>query len=223
MVNSDPELPDYPLADRRIVVAPRELKAMAHPLRSIILDLVLERAATVTELAAALKRPKSTIAHHIAVLVEADMLKVVRTRRVRAIEERFYGRTARLFFVGEVDPADVDPPPWAHPLRDAMRESDDAYRADTMWANTRHVRISRDQASAFWSRVERSHRGLLHARAAGRRRVRPDRRAVSHAVPHASGADRRLGRRARRRNVRSVQSSLARRPRTHSSWSSRSN
>jgi DNA-binding transcriptional ArsR family regulator len=154
MVNSDPELPDYPLADRRIVVAPRELKAMAHPLRSIILDLVLERAATVTELAAALKRPKSTIAHHIAVLVEADMLKVVRTRRVRAIEERFYGRTARLFFVGEVDPADVDPPPWAHPLRDAMRESDDAYRADTMWANTRHVRISRDQASAFWSRVE---------------------------------------------------------------------
>ena len=154
VVNRVPELPDYPLEDRRIVVAPRELKALAHPLRAIILDLVLERAATVTELAAALERPKSTVAHHIAVLVEADMLKVVRTRRVRAIEERFYGRTARLFFVGEVDPADVDPPPWSHPLREAMRESDDAYRADTMWANTRHARIRRDQASAFWSRAE---------------------------------------------------------------------
>ena len=154
MVNRVPDLPDYPLEDRRVVVAPHELKAMAHPLRSAILDLVLERAATVTELAVALQRPKSTIAHHVAVLVAADMLKVVRTHRVRAIEERFYGRTARLFFVGEVDPADVDPPPWAHPLRDALRESDDAYRTDSMWANTRHARISRSQASAFWSRIE---------------------------------------------------------------------
>ena len=143
MVNRHPDLPDYPLADRRVVVAPEELKAMAHPLRSVILDLVLERAATVTELALALKRPKSTVAHHVSVLVDADMLQVVRTRRVRAIEERFYGRTARLFFVGELDPSDIDPPPWAHPLRDAMRESEDAYQADTMWANTRHVRISR--------------------------------------------------------------------------------
>ena len=154
MVNSNPSVPDYPLEDRRVVVAPHELKAMAHPLRGVILDLVLERAATVSELSVAVKRPKSTVAHHVAVLVDADMLKVVRTRRVRAIEERFYGRTARLFFVGEVDPGDVDPPPWTHPLRDAMRESDDAYRADAMWANTRHVRISRGQASAFWGRVE---------------------------------------------------------------------
>jgi DNA-binding transcriptional ArsR family regulator len=154
MVNRHPDLPDYPLADRRVVVAPEELKAMAHPLRSVILDLVMERAATITELAFALKRPKSTVAHHVAVLVDADMLKVVRTRRVRAIEERFYGRTARLFYVGELDPSDIDPPPWAHPLRDAMRESEDAYRADTMWANTRHVRIGRDQARAFWARLE---------------------------------------------------------------------
>ena len=90
----------------------------------------------------------------VSVLVDADMLKVVRTRRVRAIEERYYGRTARLFYVVELDPSDIDPPPWAHPLRDAMRESEDAYQADTIWANTRHVRISRDQARAFWARLE---------------------------------------------------------------------
>jgi DNA-binding transcriptional ArsR family regulator len=154
MVNSRPDIPDYPLEERRVVTAPHELKAMAHPLRGVILDLVLERAASITELAVALERPKSTVAHHVSVLLDADMLKVVRTRRVRAIEERFYGRTARLFFVGQLDAGESDPPPWAHPLRDAMRESDDAYRADTMWANTRHVRIRRDQARDFWSRVE---------------------------------------------------------------------
>ena len=32
-------------------------------------------------------------------LADAGLLQVVRTRRVRAIEERFYGRTARMFYV----------------------------------------------------------------------------------------------------------------------------
>jgi hypothetical protein len=57
----------------------------------------------VAELAAAVQRPKSTVAHHVNVLVEAGMLRVVRTRRVRAIDERYYGRTARTFYVGVVN------------------------------------------------------------------------------------------------------------------------
>jgi DNA-binding transcriptional ArsR family regulator len=147
-------LPDYELDERTVVTAPQQLKAMAHPLRSTLLELVLERAATVSELADAVARPKSTVAHHVGVLVDAGMFKVVRTRRVRAIEERFYGRTARLFFIGRVDPADVTPPPWSHPLLDAAVESQTAYEDDTMWANSRHARISRDSAREFWPRVE---------------------------------------------------------------------
>ena len=71
------------------------MKALGDPLRSTILDLVLERAMTVTELADALRRPKGTVAYHVDVLVDAGLLQVVRTRKVRAVEERFYGRTAR--------------------------------------------------------------------------------------------------------------------------------
>ena len=48
------------------------------------------------ELAGAVGRPKSTVAHHVNVLVDAGMLRVVRTRRVRAVDERYYGRTAAL-------------------------------------------------------------------------------------------------------------------------------
>ena len=73
---------------------------MSDSLRGTLLELVLERAATVGELAAAVGRPKSSVAHHVGVLVDAGLLKVVRTRRVRAIDERFYGRTARIFYVG---------------------------------------------------------------------------------------------------------------------------
>ena len=102
-------IPDYELADRIVVTAPEQLRAMADPLRATILDLLLERAATVAELAAAVERPKSTVAHHVNVLVEAGMLRVVRTRRVRAIDERYYGRTARVFYVGVVNRPGEDP------------------------------------------------------------------------------------------------------------------
>jgi DNA-binding transcriptional ArsR family regulator len=151
-------LPDYELEDRIVVTSPRELRAMSDPLRSTLLELVLERAATVTELAAAVGRPKSTVAHHVKVLVEAGMLKVVRTRKVRAIDERFYGRTARLFFIGKVPLEKITPPPWTNPFADAATESDAAYHADTMWANGRHARISRENAREFWQRAE----ALIH-------------------------------------------------------------
>jgi hypothetical protein len=81
------------------------------------------------------------------------MLRVVRTRRVRAIEERFYGRTARTFYVGRVRPEDVTPPPWANELADAAEESMPAYQADRMRALRRHVRISDEQAGEFWERA----------------------------------------------------------------------
>jgi DNA-binding transcriptional ArsR family regulator len=147
-------LPDYELQDRIVVTEPAELRAMADALRSTLLDLVLERAATVTELATAVGRPKSTVAHHVKVLVDAGMLRVVRTRRVRAIEERFYGRTARVFYVGQVPLEQVTPPPWTNFLADAAEESRSAYYADTMWALHRHARISRERANEFWQRVD---------------------------------------------------------------------
>lgn len=148
------QVPDYELEDRTLVSRPSELRAMADPLRSTLLDLVLERAASVTELAAAVGRPKSTVAYHVNVLVDAGMLRVVRTRRVRAIEERFYGRTARVFYIGQVPLEQRTPPPWPNYLADAAEESMPAYLDDTMWALHRRARISRPRANEFWQRVD---------------------------------------------------------------------
>lgn len=104
---------DYELDDEITVDRPELMKALADPLRMQICDLVLERAMSVTELAARVARPKGTVAYHVDVLTDAGLLTVVRTRKVRAVEERFYGRVARtivfqhdqddgLFFVREV-------------------------------------------------------------------------------------------------------------------------
>src|SRR4026209_2957487 len=99
-MHRNPSPPDYELADRIALTEPSQVKAIGHPLRTAILGLLHERAATVNELAVALAGPKSTFPHHVNLLTGARLLQVVRTRRVRAIEERFYGRTARLFYVG---------------------------------------------------------------------------------------------------------------------------
>ncbi len=151
-VNS--EFPDYDLVDRIVIATPAELRAIAGPLRTTILDLLLERAATVAELAEAVSRPKSTVAYHVKVLMDVDMLRVVRTRRVRAIDERFYGRTARVFFVGKVPLEEVTPPPWTNYLADAAAESVPAYHADRLFALIRHARVSRERAAHFWARVD---------------------------------------------------------------------
>ena len=66
--------PDYELADRMALTTPAQVKALSHPMRNTILGLLHERAATVTELATALGRPKSTVAHHVKVLTEANVV-----------------------------------------------------------------------------------------------------------------------------------------------------
>src|SRR5438034_9251745 len=145
----NPPPPDYDLADRIALIRPSQVKAIGHPLRTTILGLLHERAATVTELAIALERPKSTVAHHVKVLSEAGLVRVVRTRRVRAIEERFYGRTARMFYVavergtdGERLPRDFND------FQVAAREPEAAYRDGKLWGFIRHARLSEAQVAA---------------------------------------------------------------------------
>jgi DNA-binding transcriptional ArsR family regulator len=124
-------------------------------MRNTILSLLHERAATVTELAAGVGRPKSTVAYHVNVLTDAGLVRVVRTRRVRAIEERFYGRTARMFYV------DFERAPGAqratlldfNDFEVAARESAAAYQNGKLWGFIRHARISPEQASEFWERM----------------------------------------------------------------------
>jgi DNA-binding transcriptional ArsR family regulator len=148
-------VPDYELEDTIELTTAEQVRAISDPLRTTILGLLHERAATVTELAAAVKRPKSTVAHHVNVLAAAGILRVVRTRRVRAIEERYYGRAARMFYVGLGRRADgVDLPPDFNDFEVAAEESVAAYDAGLMRSFIRHARIPEEQAAEFWQRVD---------------------------------------------------------------------
>jgi DNA-binding transcriptional ArsR family regulator len=147
--------PDYELADTIEVSTAAQVRAYADPLRMTLLDLVLERAATVAELAEAVARPKSTVAHHVNVLVDAGLMRVVRTRRVRAIDERFYGRTGRTIYASiRRRPGDTGMPVCINGLSLAAAESVPAHEADDLCTTLRHARIPRERAMEFWHRVE---------------------------------------------------------------------
>ncbi len=87
-------------------------------------------------------------------LREAGLRRVVRTRRVRAIEERFYGRTARMFYAALDRDLHEGPPPLDfNDFEVAARESVAAYGEGKLWGFIRHARITEAQAFEFWRRI----------------------------------------------------------------------
>src|SRR4051812_3168244 len=128
--------------------SPARLKALGNPLRSLILDLVLERAMTVSELAERVRKPRGTVAHHVDLLVDVGLLKVTATRRVRAIEERFYGRTAHtIVFPDSRHDGDL---PF---VADARAEADLSETSCAGGFTLRHARIPAELADEFAERV----------------------------------------------------------------------
>lgn len=97
---------EYEAPPTMVVTEPEQLRALGDELRGTIVSLLRERAWSTQQLARELDIPKGTIGHHLKVLERAGLIHVVHTRRVRAVTEKFYGRTARLFLFQPEDPAD---------------------------------------------------------------------------------------------------------------------
>ena len=149
------QVPDYELDEMVVVTAPEQLRALADPLRSTLLGLLHERAATVTEMAQAVDRPKSTVAYHVNLLHDARLLRVVRTRRVRAIEERYYGRVARTIYVGPLSRSeDKQVVASMNGLAEAAAEAAPAHAADDLRCLLVHARIPVEEVRRFWAEVQ---------------------------------------------------------------------
>ena len=88
-------MPDLPLS--LDVDTPRQMKALADPIRHRILGIIQSRPATAKQIADRLKMPPGTIGHHLQVLESAGLAQVVARRLVRGIVAKYYTRTARIF------------------------------------------------------------------------------------------------------------------------------
>jgi DNA-binding transcriptional ArsR family regulator len=119
---------DYEAEDTLVVSKPEQLRAMAAKPRVAIIRLLREGARSISELSKDLDMPKGTVGHHIRVLEDAGLIRVVQTRRVRALTEKYYGRVARLFLYQAEEAPDAVPPLGAAALRQAADEVERAAR-----------------------------------------------------------------------------------------------
>jgi predicted ArsR family transcriptional regulator len=146
--------PDYELDDVLQLETPEQYRAVFEETRSQIVHLLLERAATIKELADTLERPKGTIGHHVAVLEEAGLIRIVRTKMVRAIEAKYYGRTARTYWIGDSTESGIELDPNHFLMRAAsefslIRNDGDVGHLSSL----RYARIPEDRAREWEQRL----------------------------------------------------------------------
>lgn len=148
--------PDYELDQVLYLETPDQFKALFDDTRLLIIELLSERAATTTQLAETLEKPKGTIGYHLEVLHAAGLVKVIRTEKVRALEAKYYGRTARTFeysraldFGVAAEEALLLAAEGAARSAEVFRDRDDIHGMKGI----RHARISEEQAEEFERRL----------------------------------------------------------------------
>lgn len=149
-------VPDYPLADALTLEDPAQYGALFEATRQRIITLLSERAATISELAEAIGRPKGTIGHHVQVLADAGLVHVVRTKRVRALTAKYWGRTARIFYYERVDAAVGEGRRTLEWAADRVGRLEAGAAQTDQWlldVNRRDVRIAPERAREFAGRL----------------------------------------------------------------------
>lgn len=97
-------MPDYEWVESLDLTTAGQHRAIGNRVRWQILGLLNDRAATITQLAGTLGVLKGSASYHVRVLEQAGLIRVVRTRKVRGVLERYYGRTARRYELDRADP-----------------------------------------------------------------------------------------------------------------------
>jgi DNA-binding transcriptional ArsR family regulator len=143
--------PDYEFLHGNLrITEVEQFKAAGDLTRQRIISLLSEKAATTTQLSEALGQPKGSVGHHLKVLESAGLIRVVRTRQVRAMTEKYYGRTARTFeFI------DSHSEPMVDFFRQAMDEYEEAGSGGEFsnFLGLGHARIPASKAEEFKRRV----------------------------------------------------------------------
>lgn len=144
-------IPDYDAEEILRLDKPEQMGALFDETRNLIIGLLNDKAATVSQIADAMGKPKGTVGYHMKVLEQHGLVRVVRTEKVRAIEAKYYGRTARTFdLTGAVEVEHV-----GVAISKALEEMADTDRdADLPGMSTvRYIRISEERAAEWQERL----------------------------------------------------------------------
>lgn len=108
-----------------------------------------ENPATVSQLARSLDVHKGSVAHHLAVLADADLVRVGAERQVRGGTERYYERVAERIAMPARDGTDDAERQAATTALLSALATDLAEAPDDPLLHLRHVRLTRAQATVL--------------------------------------------------------------------------
>ncbi|MBE3557664.1 MAG: winged helix-turn-helix transcriptional regulator [Ktedonobacteraceae bacterium] len=150
------EMPRLPA--RLVVNSVEQFKAIGDPVRNRILAIIQSRPATAKQLAGILRLSPGTVGHHLQVLEEAGLAKVVARRLVHGIVAKYYTRTARVFVFDVPHDVKKDTHVCFDMLteaRDQLVESLEAYPQQEICTGSSfpRMRLSPERARAYAERV----------------------------------------------------------------------
>lgn len=132
-----------------------QLRAVASHARHRILGVLRDGPATITQVAARLGIAKGSSSYHVRVLERAGLVKVVETRKVRGVVERYYAMASK----GIALP---DPGPGGQEilLRHALADIEAAPAGGQKLVALKHARVSPEVWDEFALRLEALYREL---------------------------------------------------------------
>ena len=146
-------------APRMMVSDPKQLRALADPLRRRILHILAERPATNQQLAAALDQPQAKVLHHVRYLLDAGLILLVDQRIRGGNVEKYYRAKAR---VHSFRPEPAESPEHAGAVSGALLEAATQELAASMaqWPEqppyweARRARLTPERVEEFAQRLQ---------------------------------------------------------------------
>jgi DNA-binding transcriptional ArsR family regulator len=126
----------------------QQLHAVGSLARHHVLRVLRDGPATVTQIADRLGIAKGSSHYHVGVLAKAGLIRVVETRKVRGVEERYYAMAATAIELPESGPGEPE-----HLMRHALADLESAPANDQKTVRLKHARLSPAAFGAFEVRL----------------------------------------------------------------------
>jgi DNA-binding transcriptional ArsR family regulator len=124
--------------------SPAQFKALGHPVRHRIVNVLRQRPATLRQLASALGLAKGTVSFHVGVLRDAGLVRLAETHQVRGGTEQHFALVSRGFRLHQDSAAGA-----AFLLQAAAAEVLPAHDDETDRTVLRHLWLTPQQASVL--------------------------------------------------------------------------
>ncbi|MEV3932980.1 MULTISPECIES: transcriptional regulator [unclassified Streptomyces] len=131
------------------VTTAEQVRAVSSLTRHRIMAVLRFEPATITQIAGRVGLAKGSSSYHVRLLERAGLVKVVRTRKVRGVTERYYAMAARSIVLPDTGEGGPDVL-----MRHAVADLEAAPSAGERHVRMAHLRLTEDRFAELGARLE---------------------------------------------------------------------